>query len=73
MNLVKKKKQLTVVLDFQEASQDPAMKTAMEYEINSFKAVDCVEEVDMSSLSDFASKNRTRWVLTLQTDERKNR
>lgn len=48
-------------------------KSAMEDEINSLKTMDCVEEVDLSSLSDSTSNISTRWVLTLRTDERGNR
>lgn len=67
--LANKSKQRTIVLDFEEASADPLMKTAMENEIQSFRNNNCVEEVELDSLEDQANKVSTRWVLTLKTNE----
>lgn len=67
--LANKEKQRTLVLNFDEASQDPLMKTAMENEIKSFQSNACVEEVELSSLGNQANKVSTRWVLSLKTNE----
>jgi hypothetical protein len=67
--LVNSQRKRTTVVDIKDGEVLPEFQKAMDMEVNAFKTLRCVQEVQTHELVPHANLVSTRWVLTIKTKE----
>jgi hypothetical protein len=67
--LVNQSRKRTVVVDVHEGLLMPEMRAAMDREVASFRAMECIETVPMQDVGRGSNLVTTRWVFTIKTKE----